>query len=397
MNRTRFTITRLALSAAFISLAFNLSSCSDDNGGRKAGVEGVVVSQPSDSLDIKGLFVLNEGQMDKNKCSLDYFDYTSGKFYNNLFAAINPDVTLGLGDTGNDLKVYEGRLYAVINGSGLIEVMDARTLRHVGSVALAGCRCIAFNGNKAYVTSYSGEMDENTKLQKGTLAEMDLDLLKITRTCGVGYQPEGVVVRNGKIYVANSCAYEPDYTVHYEKTVSVIDAETMTLEKNIDVAINMNTMQLDKHGNIYVISRGNYADVKSDVYVLNTNSDVVDGALNVRAASTCLAGDSLYIVGNEYSYATGGYESSFAIYDIKKKSIVSEKFITDGTDSRLVSPYGIAVNPENGDIFITDAGDYVNPGTLFCYNREGKLLWTSATGDIPGHLAFATQKVRGLE
>ena len=240
-------------------------------------------------------------------------------------------------------------------------------------------------------------MDENTKLQKGTLAEMDLDLLKITRTCGVGYQPEGVVVRNGKIYVANSCAYEPDYTVHYEKTVSVIDAETMTLEKNIDVAINMNTMQLDKHGNIYVISRGNYADVKSDVYVLNTNSDVVDGALNVRAASTCLAGDSLYIVGNEYSYATGGYESSFAIYDIKKKSIVSEKFITDGTDSRLVSPYGIAVNPENGDIFITDAGDYVNPGTLFCYNREGKLLWTSATGDIPGHLAFATQKVRGLE
>ena len=166
MNRTRFTITRLALSAAFISLAFNLSSCSDDNGGRKAGVEGVVVSQPSDSRDIKGLFVLNEGQMDKNKCSLDYFDYTSGKFYNNLFAAINPDVTLGLGDTGNDLKVYEGRLYAVINGSGLIEVMDARTLRHVGSVALAGCRCIAFNGNKAYVTSYSGEMDENTKLQK---------------------------------------------------------------------------------------------------------------------------------------------------------------------------------------------------------------------------------------
>ena len=124
---------------------------------------------------------------------------------------------------------------------------------------------------------------------------------------------------------------------------------------------------------------------------------MVDGALNVRAASTCLAGDSLYIVGNEYSYATGGYESSFAIYDIKKKSIVSEKFITDGTDSRLVSPYGIAVNPENGDIFITDAGDYVNPGTLFCYSREGKLLWTSATGDIPGHLAFATQKVRGLE
>ena len=199
MNRTRFTITRLALSAAFISLAFHLSSCSDDNGGRKAGIEGVVVSQPSDSRDIKGLFVLNEGQMDKNKCSLDYFDYTAGKFYNNLFAAINPDVTLGLGDTGNDLKVYEGRLYAVINGSGLIEVMDARTLRHVGSVALAGCRCIAFNGNKAYVTSYSGEMDENTKLQKGTLAEMDLDLLKITRTCGVGYQPEGVVVRNGKI------------------------------------------------------------------------------------------------------------------------------------------------------------------------------------------------------
>ena len=99
----------------------------------------------------------------------------------------------------------------------------------------------------------------------------------------------------------------------------------------------------------------------------------------------------------EYRNLSGNDGETAGIYDIKKKSIVSEKFFTDGTDSRLVSPYGIAVNPENGDIFITDAGDYVNPGTLFCYSREGKLLWTSATGDIPGHLAFATQKVRGLE
>lgn len=389
MKVLRFFIRRFELGCCMFLTAVFAASCGDDTQGTPSGITGITVSQPAGACEVKGLFVLNEGQMNTNKSSLDYFDYGSGKFYNKLFSKINPDVTLGLGDTGNDLKLYDGRLYAVMNGSGLIEVMDARTLRHVGYVSLPGCRCISFSGTKAYVSSYSGEMDVETKLMKGTLAEIDLSTLKVTRTCAVGYQPEGVAVRNGKVYVANSCAYGPDYETFYDRTVSVVDAASMTPAGNIDVAINLGTVQLGGDGRLYTISRGNYYDVKSDVYVVDTDGGVSLGALGVRASSLCMVGDSLYIVANEYSATNNTYERSFIIYDTRLGRVVSDRFITDGTDSRIVAPYGVAVNPENGDVFIPDAGDYVNPGTLYCYSRDGKLRWTAVTGNIPGHMAFS--------
>ena len=72
---------------------------------------------------------------------------------------------------------------------------------------------------------------------------------------------------------------------------------------------------------------------------------------------------------------------------------MSRRFITDGTDKKIEIPYGLLVNPETKEIFVTDAKDYVTPGTLYCFSPEGKLKWSVVTGDIPAHMVFTTQKV----
>lgn len=74
--------------------------------------------------------------------------------------------------------------------------------------------------------------------------------------------------------------------------------------------------------------------------------------------------------------------------NVKNETIIDRSFITDGTDKKIIIPYGIAVNPQTKEIFITDARDYVTPGVLYCFNSEGKLKWSVNTGDIPAHLAF---------
>ena len=51
-------------------------------------------------------------------------------------------------------------------------------------------------------------------------------------------------------------------------------------------------------------------------------------------------------------------------------------------------PYGIAVHPETKEFYITDAKDYVSPGTLYCFTPEGKKKWSVTTGDIPAHFVF---------
>ena len=41
-----------------------------------------------------------------------------------------------------------------------------------------------------------------------------------------------------------------------------------------------------------------------------------------------------------------------------------------------------------GDIYVTDAKNYVTPGTLYCFSPDGVLKWSARTGDIPAHFAF---------
>ena len=55
------------------------------------------------------------------------------------------------------------------------------------------------------------------------------------------------------------------------------------------------------------------------------------------------------------------------------------------------------VDSETGEIFVADAGDYVNPGQLHCYSADGKRQWAATTGIIPGHMAFTTTALKGLQ
>ena len=55
------------------------------------------------------------------------------------------------------------------------------------------------------------------------------------------------------------------------------------------------------------------------------------------------------------------------------------------------------INPETGEFFVTDAKDYVTPGTLYCFSRDGKKKWSVITGDIPAHIAFTDKKLKEIQ
>ena len=99
-----------------------------------------------------------------------------------------------------------------------------------------------------------------------------------------------------------------------------------------------------------------------------------------------------YVYSVEYSNQTSKNTVTYAIIDVKKKRVVSRKFITDGTELDIVIPYGIAIHPRNGDIYVTDAKNYVSSGVLHCYSREGVHKWSVRTGDIPAHMVFLERK-----
>ena len=345
--------------------------------------------------DIKGLFLLNEGNMGSNKASIDYFNYDYGIFYKNIYPQRNPGVVKELGDVGNDIQIYGDKIYAVINCSHFVEVMDASTARHIGQVSIPNCRYIAFHNGYAYVTSYAGPVQIDPNARLGYVAKVDTATLEVIDQCIVGYQPEELAVVGNKLYVANSGGYRKP---NYDTRVSVIDLNTFKEIKKIEVAPNLHRLEADRYGNLYVSSRGDYKSSSSGTYIIDTKADTVKREIpSLPNGDMTLSGDSLYVCSSEWSDATATNEVSYAIYDVKKEQIVTHNLIQDGTDKRIVVPFGIAVNAEQNEFYVTDAGNYVTPGKLYCYSLEGFLKWSVTTGDIPGHFAFTTKRLEPFE
>lgn len=156
-------------------------------------------------------------------------------------------------------------------------------------------------------------------------------------------------------------------------------------------------MELDPYGNIWVSSRGDYYNEGSKTYVIDSKTDkVTDVFPELPNSNMTICGDSLYVYSTEWSYITNKNTVSYAIVDTKKKEIVSRNFIKDGTDAAIEVPYGVAVNPDTREIFVTDAKNYVTPGTLYCFGPDGKKRWSVTTGDIPAHIVFTHTKLSEL-
>lgn len=369
-------------------LFMSLSACREDE--QIFLSDSVQVALPMVGTRIKGFYQLNEGNMGMNRASLDYFDYTTGHYTRDIFSERNPEIVKELGDVGNDIKVYGQKVYAVINVSNLIVVFDVRTARRIKEIEVPNCRYLAFWKDKAYISSYAGPVQIDPNGEVGFVAEIDTASLEVTRKVLVGYQPEEMVVHNKKLYVANSGGYRAP---NYDRTVSVVDLETFEEEKKIDVAINLYRMAIDERGDIYVSSRGDYKNTPSNLYVIDSTTDEVKQCLDIPVGGMCIDGDKLYYYSVAYSMTSGGNKVTYGILDTRTKRQITDRIITDGTDKDIMIPYGIAVNPETKEIFMSDAQNYVVTGFVYCFSPEGKLKWKTEGGNIPGHFAFITESL----
>lgn len=390
MKKIQLSITMIL--GVIISI---LSSCRED--------EHIVVSDVQiirDKIDpnskIAGMYLVNEGNMGSNKCTLDFLDYTEGIYMRNIYPERNPTIVKELGDVGNDVQIYGNKLYIIVNCSNKVEVLDARTGVRIKQIEIPNCRYICFRREHAYVSSYVAGVLIDPNAPLGAVFKIDTASLQVVDKVTVGYQPEEMVVLGDYLYVANSGGYRVPY---YDNTVSVVEFESFHQEQQIVVGLNLHRIKADKYGKLWVSSRGNYNDiyspygsVPSNLFVLDKrvgyNEMIVTDTINVPCSNMAIHGDSLYLYSHDYDNITQQSTLTYGIINIKTKKVVSKNFITDGTEKEIKMPYGISIHPETGDIYVTDAKNYVSTGTLSCYNKEGKRKWRVSTGDIPAHMVY---------
>ncbi|MGV8962654.1 MAG: YncE family protein [Candidatus Saccharimonadaceae bacterium] len=392
INRTN----RLKAILSFISLALIISFTACRGDVEMDLSEDIDVDQPGLIGDYQGFYLLNEGNMGSNQSTLDFYDFETGVYTRNIYAERNPKVPKELGDVGNDIGIYEGKLYAVINTSNKVEVMDAVTTKRIGQIEIPNCRFIKFHEGYAYITSYAGPViiDPNYQ-QLGYVAKINTKTLKQEDRCLVGFQPDELEIVEGKIYVANSGGYMgAGSTSGYERTVSVIDIATFKEEKRIDVAYNLERIKADSRGNLWVASRGDHKELPARLFFIDKEKQMVTDTIEIAASNYWLDDDLLYAYGTEFNHFSGDWSFSYSIVDTKTHEIISKQIITDGTDKKIEKPYGIMVHPETKDIYITDAGNYNTTGIVYCFDKEGKKKWSVAAGDIPAHFTLLPVSLR---
>lgn len=387
MNISR-NIRNLFFFVYFLPLLMVATSCREDELVVPTEYD-IIPETPSESTRIRGFYLVNEGNMGSNKCTLDYFDYFTGLYARNFYAERNPAVIKELGDVGNDIGIYGSKMYVVVNCSHKVEVLDARSGVRLGQIDIPNCRYVRFHRGKAYVSAYVGPVLIDPNAPKGAVYEVDTASIQVTRKVIVGYQPEEMEVVDDYMYVANSGGYRAP---GYDNTVSVIQLTDFKQIRQIEVGINLHRLKKDSYKQLWVSSRGDHMGRPSRLYVLDSknpyNRMEVTDTIPVACSNMAIRGDSLYYYATEWNSFTASNTISYGIINVRTHEIVSTNFITDGTDRNIIIPYGIAVHPETGDIFVTDAKNYVSSGTLYCFGPDGRKKWSVRTGDIPAHIAF---------
>lgn len=324
--------------------------------------------EPIPDVSAKGMYILNEGLFLMNNSTLSYYNFETGEFTEDIFLDVNHR---GLGDVGNDLQQYGAKLYIVVNNSNIVEVVDPATASSLKTINLSGKqpRCLAFLDDKAYVSCFDGDV-----------VRIDTATLEVDATVHTGPNPDGICVCNGKIYVSNSGGLNAP---NYGNTVSVIDPSSFTVIKDITVEINPTRIKSWQNRYVYVVSNGNYSNVSYSFQKIDAQSDEMVKNYNLEVLNFDIYQNLAYVYTYDYSTMTSAW---IKVLDLETDEVVKDQFISDGTP--LQTPYGIKVNPLNGDVYITDAGTFTTNGDVYCFDKNGKKKFSFEAGLNPSAMLF---------
>ena len=347
-------------------LSLFFAACSDEN-----GEENVI---PKREVIGENLIICNEGNWQSDNGQLSYYDGTAGVLTNKWFRQVNGSK---LGDTPNDIIQVNDTLIAIaVNWSNIIQYIHPDGTACGATENVPNNRRMCTDGNYLYITSYAHQCGNQT-FEKGYVAKIDVKTKQVVATCEVGWEPEGVRLYEGKLYVANTGGYAFSENHAYETTVQVVDAETMKSIKTIDTGCITLYGEMSQAGQYLCInSCGDYYNVKPKTVIVDCKTDEVK-TFDFPATYNSTDGDVFYTVGSEFSYNTGEYVYSIKTINPKTQEVKDGIFNEAITQKikEITSPYELYISPYTKNVYFTDANSYGSAGYLYGYTKEGQQVF----------------------
>jgi hypothetical protein len=326
---------------------------------------------PPNSTFENGVFVVNEGGYLHGNASITFIT-PKDSVEQNIFESQN---NRSLGDVAESMQVFNDSGFILVNNSDKIEVVSLKDFKSVKSIVDGNSpRFMAIvNPTKAYVTN-----------MKQDISVINLSTLAIEKSIHTGTWTESLIQYNNYMFVS-SIGIMNQTTSQRNACILVINIKSDQITDSIKTGKEPTCMVMDKKNKIWVLCTGGYDHyepptlLRIDPTLMLIEKTYTFPNQTDTPSRLCINSgkDTLYFLDN------GVYQMP-----VSSTAIPSAPFIA--TSGHLF--YGLGIHPSSGNIFVTDAKDYVQKGSVYQYNQiSGVLLNTFTAGIIPGYFCFTSQ------
>ncbi|MBD5235893.1 MAG: YncE family protein [Barnesiella sp.] len=351
-----------AAAAAVVSLS--LTSCSDDDDN---------ILEPVVSPVAEGLYIVCNGNYMAGNGSLSYYNPADNTVENDIFLRANG---MKLGDTAQSMMIDGETGWICVNGSNTIYAINLSDYQVKGQIKgiTSPRNVLSVSSDKLYATSlYDNRIAIINPADYSISGYIDVPEME-----GSTGSTEQLVKVGDYVYV--NCW-------SYQKEILKIDSRTDKVVDRLEVGIQPESIAYDGDSSLWVLCDGGGWEQNPIGFEAPTlvcvDLQAFEVERTIQLAEYSSVSELTYFDNNLYWLENGVQKMS-----VNAVSAPASPFIP--TTSYAL--YSLTVNPSNGDIYVGDAIDYMQNGTVTRYNSAGNEVDSFTTGIIPAGFCWKLSK-----
>ncbi len=345
--------------------ALTLSSCSEN--------EEPFVADPTTTATT-GAYIINQGNYYEGVSgSVDVLNLSDGAYSRNAFRAANGQ---SVGDSPQAAEVYGSKVYIPVYASNLVWVLERSTLKILARIEMQEPEDVCAAEGYVFVSN-----------NDGYVSRIDTVSLTTDRHVAVGPNPAQLTATNGQVFVSISDGYNYNGGYANGKRIAVLDVKTGEKVKDITVGLNPGPICADAAGNVFVVCRGNYADVPAKVQRIAAGADVAANFAEGNLIAT--DGERLCVIATETDWVAYKTLVTSRSYDTTTGALLKDELL----DAAHLpgNPLSVDIDPQTGRLYVCSdqsPADYDKAGRLFVYESDGTFVAVHETGIHPHAVVF---------
>lgn len=317
----------------------------------------------------KGIFIINEGNFTWANASVTYIAGKSDSVYQDIYQAANDKA---LGDVAQSMNIIGNKGFIVVNNSNKVEVVSLTNFKSLATITgFNSPRYIEFvDSTKAYVTN----------MQKN-ISVVDLRKNVISKTIATPYWTEGLCHFGNYMFVTCIGSFNQS-TADRKSQVYIVDTRSDIIVDSMAMGKEPVSIAVDRKNKIWVLCTGGYNNYEPpSIKRIDPALMIVEKTFNFPVqqgvpSRLCInsTGDTLYFING------GVFQMSVSSAELPATALIP-------ANGHLF--YGLGIDPNTGEVYVSDAVNYTQNGYVYrCSQSTGQVLRTFTAGHIPGSFCF---------